>query len=314
MRDSVMPDLADLFPGFVSRWINTSAGRIFARTGGEGLPLLLLHGHPQTNVMWHRMAPALARRFSLIIPDLPGYGWSDVPESDAQHAPYTKRAMANAMVELMESLGHVRFCIAGHDRGGRVAYRLTLDHPGRVEKIAVLDIVPTWAMWHRIDARLAMRIWHWSFLGPPAPFPETLIGKDPRYFMDWRFARGTKVKDLSAFDRRALAHYHAFFDDPARIHAICEDYRAGRTTDLAHDEADRAAGRKIACPLLAIWGAAGGVPAETDDPLATWREWAFEVRGFPLDSGHYLAEEAPQATAQAVIDFFTSTAHNAGAR
>jgi len=314
MRDSVMPDLADLFPGFVSRWINTSAGRIFARTGGEGLPLLLLHGHPQTNVMWHRMAPALARRFSLIIPDLPGYGWSDVPESDAQHAPYTKRAMANAMVELMESLGHVRFCIAGLDRGGRVAYRLTLDHPGRVEKIAVLDIVPTWAMWHRIDARLAMRIWHWSFLGPPAPFPETLIGKDPRYFMDWRFARGTKVKDLSAFDRRALAHYHAFFDDPARIHAICEDYRAGRTTDLAHDEADRAAGRKIACPLLAIWGAAGGVPAETDDPLATWREWAFEVRGFPLDSGHYLAEEAPQATAQAVIDFFTSTAHNAGAR
>jgi len=314
MRDSVMPDLADLFPGFVSRWINTSAGRIFARTGGEGLPLLLLHGHPQTNVMWHRMAPALARRFSLIIPDLPGYGWSDVPESDAQHAPYTKRAMANAMVELMESLGHVRFCIAGHDRGGRVAYRLTLDHPGRVEKIAVLDIVPTWAMWHRIDARLAMRIWHWSFLGPPAPFPETLIGKDPRYFMDWRFARGTKVKDLSAFDRRALAHYHAFFDDPARIHAICEDYRAGRTTDLAHDEADRAAGRKIACPLLAIWGAAGGVPAETDDPLATWREWAFEVRGFPLDSGHYLAEEAPQATAQALIDFFTSTAHNAGAR
>jgi haloacetate dehalogenase len=152
------------------------------------------------------------------------------------------------------------------------------------------------------------------FSGAPAPFPETLIGKDPRYFMDWRFARGTKVKDLSAFDRRALAHYHAFFDDPARIHAICEDYRAGRTTDLAHDEADRAAGRKIACPLLAIWGAAGGVPAETDDPLATWREWAFEVRGFPLDSGHYLAEEAPQATAQAVIDFFTSTAHNAGAR
>jgi len=309
-----MSELADLFPDFASQWTNTSAGRIFARTGGEGPPLLLLHGHPQTNVMWHRVAPAMARHFSLIIPDLPGYGWSDVPESDAEHAPYTKRAMANAMLELMESLGHARFCIAGHDRGGRVAYRLALDHPGRLEKIAVLDIVPTWAMWHRLDARLAMRIWHWTFLALPAPFPETLIGKDSRYFMDWRFARGTKMKDLSAFDPRALAHYHAFFDDPARIHAICEDYRAGRTTDLAHDEADRAADKRIASPLLAVWGAAGGVPAETDDPLATWREWARDVRGFPLDSGHYLAEEAPQATAQALIDFFTSTAHNETAR
>jgi haloacetate dehalogenase len=152
-----MSDLADLYPGFASHWIATGAGRIFARTGGTGPPLLLLHGHPQTSVMWHRVAPMLARQFALIIPDLPGYGWSDAPEADAEHAPYTKRAMANAMIEVMEALGHVRFRIAGHDRGGRVAYRLALDHPGRLEKIAVLDIVPTWAMWHRLDPKLAMR-------------------------------------------------------------------------------------------------------------------------------------------------------------
>ena len=300
-----MADLADLFPGFASHRIDTSAGRIFMRTGGEGRPLLLLHGHPQTNVMWHRVAPALARHFKLFIPDLPGYGWSDAPQSDATHAPYTKRAMANAMIEIMEAQGHVRFLVAGHDRGGRVAYRLALDRPGRLDKLAVLDIVPTWAMWHRMDVRMAMRAWHWSFLALPAPFPETMIGKDPIFFFNWRAAAGTKIKNISAFDARALAHYHAFFNDPLRIHAICEDYRAGRTTDLAHDESDRAAGRKIGCPVLAVWGTAGGVPAETGDPLATWREWASDVRGFGVDSGHYLAEEAPERTAQALIDFFT---------
>ena len=156
-----MADLADLYPGFASHWIDTAAGRVFARSGGEGPPLLLLHGYPQTNVMWHRVAPALAEHFSLIIPDLPGYGWSDAPRSDAAHAPYTKRAMAAAMIEVMEALGHVRFRLAGHDRGGRVAYRLALDHPGRLERLAVLDIVPTWAMWHRMDARLATRAFAW---------------------------------------------------------------------------------------------------------------------------------------------------------
>src|SRR5262245_22136746 len=187
-----MPDLADLYPGFASHWIDTAAGRIFARSGGKGPPLLLLHGYPQTNVMWQRVAPALAARFSLIIPDLPGYGWSDAPPSDAAHEPYTKRAMAAAMIEAMEALGHVRFRLAGHDRGGRVAYRLALDHPGRLERLAVLDIVPTWAMWHRMDARLAMRAWHWMFLALPAPFPETMIGKDALYYFDTRAAAGTQ--------------------------------------------------------------------------------------------------------------------------
>jgi haloacetate dehalogenase len=299
-----MSDLADLYPGFAAKWIDTKSGRIFARTAGAGPPLMLLHGHPQTNVMWHRVAPALTQRFSLIIPDLPGYGWSDAPQSDAEHSPYSKRSMANAMIEVMEALGCVRARIAGHDRGGRVAYRLALDHPGRIEKLAVLDIVPTWTMWHRMNARLASRAWHWPFLALPAPFPETMIGKDPLFFFDWRTARGTKAKSLSVFDPRALAHYHAFYSDPARIHATCEDYRAGRTIDLAHDEADRAASKKITCPLLAIWGLDGGVAAETEDPVAIWREWAVDVRGFGIDCGHYLAEEAPQATAKALLEFF----------
>jgi haloacetate dehalogenase len=213
--------------------------------------------------------------------------------------------MAAAMLEVMEAQGHVRFRLAGHDRGGRVSYRLALDHPGRIERLALLDIVPTWTMWHRLDARLADRAWHWMFLAQPAPLPETMIGKDPLFFFDWRAARGTKAKTLAAFDPRALAHYHAFFQDPLRIHATCEDYRAGHTSDLAHDEADRAAGRKIACPTLAIWGGAGGIPAETEDPLTSWREWARDLHGFALDSGHYLAEEAPEATASALIDFFS---------
>lgn len=296
-------DLADLFPGFASHWIDTAAGRVFARAGGSGPPLMLLHGYAQTNVMWHKVAPTLAQRFSLVIPDLPGYGWSDAPPAESDHAPYTKRAMAAAMVAVMERLGHARFALAGHDRGGRVAYRLALDNPGRLTRLATLDIVPTWHMWHDLDARLAYRIWHWTFLALPAPGPETVIGRDAVAFWDWKTAPGTKAKNLSAFDRQALAHYRAFFQDPGRLHATCEDYRAGRTTDLAHDEADRAAGRKIDCPLLALWGAAG-IPSETKSPLDTWRQWADDVRGFAIDCGHYLPEENPAATAKALVEFF----------
>jgi haloacetate dehalogenase len=299
-----MPDLADLFPGYQSHWIDTSAGKIFARSGGKGPPLLLLHGYAQTNVMWHRVAPALAEHFSLVIADLPGYGWSSVPDAEANHAPYDKRSMAKGMVELMEALGHVRFRLAGHDRGGRVAYRLALDHPGRLEKLATLDIVPTYAMWHGIDAKLAFRIWHWTFLALPAPFPEEMIGRDPVSCWDRKTAPGTKEKSLDVFDPRALNHYRTFFSDPLRIHATCEDYRAGRTTDLQYDEADRKAGKKIGCPLLALWGAAG-IPSEAEaDPLATWREWANDVRGFAIDCGHYLPEENPDATAKALLEFF----------
>jgi len=217
-----MSDLADLFPGFASHWIDTSVGRMFARAGGSGPPLLCLYGYPQTHVMWHRVAPALARHFTLVLPDLPGYGWSAVPEAKADHAPYTKRAMADVMIEIMEGLGHARFRLAGHDRGGRVAYRLGLDHPGRLISLATLDIVPTWSMWHTFDAKLAMRAWHWTFLAQPAPLPELLLGKAANEYFDLLTAKWLAGKK-DAFDARALAHYRASFTDPLRIHASCED-------------------------------------------------------------------------------------------
>ncbi len=197
-----MPDLVDLYPGYASRWIDTSAGEIFARVGdGSGPPLLLLHGHPQSNVMWHRVAPLLAPHFTLVIADLPGYGWSAAPLAQPDHAPYTKRAMAVAMIQAMETLGFDRFRLAGHDRGARVGYRLALDHPGRLDQLAVLDIVTTCDMWRRMDARLAARAWHWLFLSLPEPFPETLIGHDPKFFFDYRAAAGAKAR--AGFDLRS---------------------------------------------------------------------------------------------------------------
>lgn len=301
-----MPDLADLFPGFASRWIDTSVGKIFARTGGSGPPLLLLHGYSETNVMWHRVAPALAARFSLVIPDLVGYGWSVIPEADQNHAPYDKRSMANVMIEVMEALGHVHFHLAGHDRGGRVAYRLALDHPGRVDRLATLDIVPTYDMWHGMDRNMAMKVWHWPFLAQPEPLPEMLISKAPVEYLEWKMASWTKAKDLTAFAPHALEHYRAAFVDPKRIHAHCEDYRAGRYADLINDEADRAAGNTIACPLLALWGGVG-IANESGGPLATWRQWAPQAQGKVIDSGHFLTEEAPEATAAALLDFFLAT-------
>jgi haloacetate dehalogenase len=300
-----MPDIADLFPHFASHWIDTSVGKIFARAGGSGPPLLLLHGYTQTHVMWHRVAPALAKRFALVLPDLPGYGWSAVPEADLAHAPYDKRSMAKVMIEVMEKLGHARFRLAGHDRGGRVAYRLALDHGARVERMATLDIVPTYDMWHGMDRNMAMKVWHWPFLAQPAPLPEMLISKAPVDYLEWKLASWTKAKNLVPFDARAVQHYRAAFADPLRIHAQCEDYRAGRGADLEHDEADRAAGKRIACPLLALWGSAG-IPNETGGPLKIWQQWAPQATGKPVDSGHFLAEENPDATAQALLDFFAA--------
>ena len=297
-----MTDLADLFPGFESHWIDTSVGRMFARSGGDGPPLLLLHGYAQTNVMWHKVAPALAAKFRLILPDLPGYGWSVAPRAGKGHSPYDKRSMAKVMIELMEKLGHARFYLAGHDRGGRVSYRLALDHPGRLIKLAVLDIIPTYEMWNRMDHTLAMKVWHWPFLAQKYPMPEMLIEKAPVEYLDYKMASWTKAKTLSAFDPRALAHYHAFFSDPLRIHATCEDYRAGETTDLGHDEFDHAARNKIAAPLLALWGAAG-IPSE-HSPLTVWKDWAKDVTGKSVDSGHFLPEENPDATARAMLEFF----------
>ncbi|MFL6820370.1 MAG: alpha/beta fold hydrolase [Bradyrhizobium sp.] len=300
-----MPDLADLFPGFSSEWINTRSGRIFARVGGSGPPVLMLHGFPQTNVMWHRIARQLAESFTLIVADLPGYGWSDMPESNADHTPYTKRAMAQTMVEAMEQLGHVHFALAGHDRGGRVGYRLALDHPGRLSRLAVLDILPTYDYWMRMDRLYALKIYHWSFLAQPFPLPETLIGANPDFFLRFKMASQTKSKNLDPIDERALEHYLAAFRDPSRLHAMCEDYRAGAYADFDIDKADRDAGKKITIPLLAIWGDAG-IASAAATPLESWRGWATNVSGAPVDSGHFLPEENPDVTAKALSDFFSA--------
>ena len=298
-----MPDLADLFPGYKSEWISTSGGRIFARVGGSGPPLLLLHGFSETHVMWHKVAPKLAERFTLIVADLPGYGWSDMPESDADHTPYTKRAMAKVMVEAMEQLGHVHFALAGHDRGGRVSYRLAFDHPGRLSKLAVLDILPTYEYWARMDRAYALKIYHWAFLAQPYPLPEKLILGDPDAFLKEKLKSWTKSKTLDPFDPRALAHYLAPFRDPSRVHAMCEDYRTGAHADFDADKADRDAGNKITVPMLALWGNAG-IAAAAATPLDTWMQWATKVTGSPIDSGHFLTEENPDATARALLDFF----------
>lgn len=321
-----MADLADLFPGFESHWIETSFGKMFARSGGKGPPLLLIHGYPQTHVMWHVVAPKLAEHFTLVMPDLPGYGWAAVPESNLTAAktdeerltsPYVKRNMAKVMVEIMEKLGHIRFRIAGHDRGGRVAYRLALDHPGRVEQLATLDIITTWDMWDAMDAKLANRAWHWTFLAQNAPLPELLLSRAVNEYFDmlakaWRggahsggaAAGAAKPGDnkSGAMDERAIAHYRASFTDPLRIHAGCEDYRAGATIDRTLDDIDRKAGKKITCPMLAIWGERG-LPVQTG-PLARWKPWATNLQGLAMPYGHFLAEEAPDATAKALLDFF----------
>src|SRR6201995_3284226 len=298
-----MPDLADLFPGYEAKWINTSSGRIFARVGGNGPPLLLLHGFSSTHVMWHRVAPQLADKFTLIIADLPGYGWSDMPESDRDHIPYTKRAMAKTIVEAMEQLGHVHFALAGHDRGGRVSYRLALDHPGRLSRLAVLDILPTYNYWERMNRLYALKIYHWTFLAQPHPLPETLISAQGEFFLRQKMASQTKSKTLNEMDPRALEHYIAPFRDPARVHAMCEDYRAGAYADYEIDKADFEAGKKITIPMLALWGDAG-IASAAATPLDTWKTWATNVTGSPVDSGHFLTEEAPEQTAKLLREFF----------
>jgi len=297
-----MSELADLLPGYESRFTETSAGKIFARIGGRGAPVLLLHGYPESSVMWHRLAPLLAGQHQLVIADLPGYGQSDAPESGPGHAPYDKRSMANAMVELMQSLGHEQFAVVGHDRGGRVSYRMALDHPQRITRISTLDIVPTWEMWTGINRPRAMKIFHWTFLAQPYPFPEMLIGKQPVEYLEFKMRAWNGKGDSGVFDPRAFEHYRAAFKQPARLHASCEDYRAGQTTDFEHDDADHKAGRKIEAPLLALWGESG-IPSKGENPLDVWRRWATNVSGKAIPCGHFLPEEAPEETAAELKPF-----------
>lgn len=275
---------------------------IFARVGGSGPPLLLIHGFPQTHAEWHKIAPALMESFTCVMPDLRGYGFSSCPANTADNAPYAKRAMAGDLVSLMASLGHRRFAVVGHDRGGRVAYRMALDHPEAVSCLTVLDIVPTHAMWMDFTVKLAMKTYHWLFLAQPNPLPEMLIERHPVGFLDYTLASWTAAKDLSAFDERALAEYRLHYATPEHIHATCNDYRAGATIDLAIDTADVTAGKKITCPTLALWGTSG-IPSETAGPLDTWRKWCRNVEGRGIQSGHFIPEENPEALLAALLPF-----------
>jgi haloacetate dehalogenase len=294
---------SNIFEGFEERRIATKGAKIFVLTGGSGSPLLLLHGYPQNHVMWHGVAPILRRHFSLVIPDLRGYGNSQGPRPDSDHLNYSKRVMALDMVELMSALGHERFAVAGHDRGGRVAYRLALDHPDRVVALAVLDIVPTVVVWERMDYSSALGSFHWPFLAQPAPLPERLIGHDPEFFLRQLVNRWAAERE--AIDPAALDEYVRHFKKPSVIEATCEDYRAGATVDLEHDRADRERGRKIHCSALVVWSRRY-LAAKAASPLEVWRSWAGDVRELPLDCGHFVAEERTDECAAALLDFFKS--------
>lgn len=296
--------MAELFPGFESKRFKTRGAELLTRIGGEGPPLFLLHGYPQTHAMWHRVAPALAQRFRLIIPDLRGYGASSVPGSDPEHITYSKRAMAGDIVDIADQLGLREFFLCGHDRGGRVSYRLALDHPERVARLVLLDIVPTYDMWNRMNRDLALKTFHWSFLAQAHPWPEEMIGRDPASWLEHKLRLWGGTGDLSPFAPEALDAYRAFFSEPARLHATCEDYRAGATCDLAADEADYIAGARIVCPVAVFWGEKG-IPSKTEKPLAIWRDWCENVQGRAIASGHFLAEENPEDTAKAILDFFS---------
>ena len=266
---------------------------------GTGPPLLLLHGYPQTGYMWHKIAPRLAEDFTVVVADLRGYGDSDKPTSSEDHAVYSKRAMAADMMAVMTALGHSQFFIAGHDRGGRVAHRLARDYPQAVTKLAVLDIAPTVMMYHNTDMHFATSYYHWFFLIQPAPFPETLIGSDPKFFLESKMQHWGK--DRSAITNDAFDEYLRCFSNPDTIHASCEDYRASASIDLEHDTAH--AGQKLDIPLLVLWGATAMV-GNKYDMLAAWREVAVDVSGFSVPGGHYLPEESPDETYQALLDFF----------
>jgi haloacetate dehalogenase len=302
--------MSDWFAGYEVLDVPVGDGiALRARIGGNPAkpPLLLLHGYPQTHVMWRRVAERLAPDFRLVLPDLRGYGDSTrpakAPPPAPQHAAMSKRAMAADMAALMTHLGHERFAVAGHDRGGRVAYRLAFDHPQRVERLALLDIVPTLDMYEPTTRAFATGYYHWFFFIQPEPLPERLIGADAKFFLHWSLG-GWGSRGLAAYEPQALAEYERCFCTPETIHATCEDYRAGATLDCEHELATRAAGQRIACPLLVLWGARGLV-ARVYDPLALWRaQCAFEPEGAALDAGHFIPEEQPEETARRLGAFF----------
>jgi haloacetate dehalogenase len=292
-----------LFPGFRSQRVSTAGCDIHAVIGPrrDAPALLLLHGYPQTHAIWHKMAPRLAERWNVVASDLRGYGDSGKPPTTPDHAPYSKRAMAADQVELMRALGHERFLLVGHDRGGRVAHRLCVDHPQSVLKVAVLDIAPTLAMYEQTDEKFARAYWHWFFLIQPAPVPETMIANGIDLILPAKMGSGSA--GLSPFAPEAWAEYVRCFT-PEMVHASCEDYRAAASIDLEHDRADRAAGKRVRAPLLALWGAKG-VVERCFHPLDEWRRVADHVEGRALPAGHYLPEEVPGLVVEELERFFS---------
>jgi len=294
-----MPDTETLFPGFREH----KTGPIFARVGGSGSPLLLLHGYPQTGAMWHKIAPGLAEQHTVVVADLLGYGASDSPPGDGGGEAYSKRAMAAYMVDLMADLGFDSFSLAGHDRGGRVSYRLTLDHPERVERLSLLDIVPTAEQFEQMGIAGGLGGFHWYFLAQPAPLPETLINGAPDFFLKRMLGSWAGEDDQTVFTEAAMAEYLAAANDPETVRSWCEDYRSGARFDLRLDRDDRSEGKQITCPLFVIWGAARQ-PNRRGRFMATWHRWATNVTGIGLPCGHFLPEELPDQTEAALKDFF----------
>jgi haloacetate dehalogenase len=289
------------FEGFSLETVEVHGQRIRLRRGGEGPPLLLLHGNPQTHAMWHKVAPVLARRFTCYLPDIRGYGFTSKPPASADSAAYAKREHAADLAALMTHFGHETFRVVAHDRGARVAHRLVLDHAARVEKLCTMDIIPTIEHFERADMAFAMGYYHWFFLAQPHDRPERMILRDVEDWFDLHTAR--EPKDKSFFHPEARADYLAALREPGTVMGICEDYRAATGIDLEHDRESRAAGVKVQCPMLALWGAKGAIP-RWYDALAIWRQYAAgPVSGGAVNSGHYLAEEAPEEVLAALEGF-----------
>ncbi|SAK09508.1 alpha/beta fold hydrolase [Burkholderia multivorans] len=292
-----------MFEGFSDVSATVDGIKIHALMAGTGPALLLLHGHPQTHAIWHKVAPTLARQFTVVVADLRGYGDSGKPAGEPDHANYAKRRMALDQVQLMQVLGLQTFAVIGHDRGGRVAARMALDHPDAVSHLVTLDVAPTLAMYQQTSFEFARAYWHWFFLVRPSPFPETLIRADPDLYLKQTI--GARSAGLKPFAPEAYAAYLRCLSDPATAHGICEDYRASVSIDLEHDQADLAAGKQIQCPFLALWGR-DGVIERCFDPLAEWRRWNPGVKGMALPCGHYIPEEAPEALLDHVLAFLPS--------
>jgi haloacetate dehalogenase len=290
---------------FTTAEISTAETSIFVRWYGEGKPILLLHGFPQTHLMWRHVASLLARHFTVVCADLRGYGRSGCPPSGPDHAPYSKRTLAQDMVTVMECLGFSRFSVVGHDRGGRVAYRMALDYPARVDRLAVLDILPTETVWSRADDRFALAYWPWTLLAQPEPLPERLMTAAPEAIIE--DALGGWGSPATTFPDEVRTAYVEALRAPDHAHAICEEYRAAATIDREQDRADRESGRRIECPLLVLWSANGPLDiwySAESGPIALWQDWGDKVCGQSLPAGHFFPEEAPEQTAEALRRFF----------